>query len=300
MAATPWINAQSQIAQYLAPNSDVSAVGWNPVNLLMGAQKIQYSLNTTWQISPELHVFRVIHDGTSGQTLQIQLPIQANLYQNSAIWFFWLGTSAAGGILEFAALADSSSINGVAGPNATYDFTCDGDKHLFMVIAVDGSYFIKIVQGRDFEVTAGTGISVSGSPNFEISAFAGVPIQLPNITVASATTYYGSNGVGNATEASVNGIIMSQAGTISNLYIATAAAVTATSHTFTVRKGATYAALADTTLTCAIALNALAGSDITHSFTVAKGDVITIKDVQAGTPEAVRSAISFCFKPSAV
>ncbi len=301
--ATPWISTQTGVTQYIGDygtNNVANTQGWNPVNILMQGQQIQYSLATSWQFNPEQHVFRIIQDGTSGQTLIIQLPIMKQLFQQSAMWYFWLGTNTVGSIVQFAALADSSPINQVAGPGATYNFTCDGDKHLFLVVAVNGNYYVKLVQGRNFAVTAGTGISVAGGPSYAVSAFAGVPVQLPNITVASATTYYGGNGVGNATEASVNGIVMTQAGVIDQLNIVTAAAVTATSHTFTVRKGATYAALADTTLTCAIATGALAGSDSTNSFTVAIGDIITIKDVQAGVAEAVRAGISFCFKPSAV
>lgn len=151
-------------------------------------------------------------------------------------------------------------------------------------------------------VAAGSGISVSGSTTFTVSAFAGVPIQLPNITVASGTTYYGSNGTGSGTEASVNAIMITQPGTISNLYVAMASAVTATSHTFTVRRAAAglYTSLADTTLTCTLATGAFVGNDTTHSVAVAAGDIITIKDVQAGSAEALHAAISFCFKPSAV
>jgi hypothetical protein len=299
MSSTPWLCTQTGISQFLGGN-EASDHGWNPVNLLMNSTVIQYSVNATWEFNPELHVYRITHDGTAGQTLQIKLPIMAHLYQQSAIWFFWLGTNTDGAILEFAALDDNSSVNGTAGPSASYSFTCDTDRHLFIVMAVEGNYFIKMVQGRNFSVAAGTGTVVTGSPDYVVSAFAGVPVQLPNITVAAATTYYGNNGVGNATETSVNGIIMSQAGVLSNLYIKTAANVTADSHTFTLRKGSTYAGLADTTLTCAIASGAASGSDITHSVVVAAGDIITIKDVQAGAAEAVRAAISFCFKPSAV
>lgn len=300
MSATPWINDQSYITT-LADAEDFVNPSWNPVNIFMSADTIKYTDATSWQFNPELHVFKIQHDGTSGQTLTIQLPILSKLYSESCIWFFWLNQGVDGAIVSFAALAGDEPINGTAGPDATFNFTCDGDRHLFMVIAVNGGYYIKMVQGRNFTVSAGTGTSVAiDLPDYAVSAFAGVPVQLPNITVAAATTYYGSNGVGNATEANVNGIMITQAGVISNLYIATSAAVTATSHTFTVRKGATYAALTDTTLTCAIATTALAGSDQTHSFTVAKGDIITIKDVQAGTPEALHAAISFCFKPSAV
>jgi len=303
-AATPWINAQTGITQYVGDygsNNVVPGSSWNPVNLFMQGQTIQYSLATSWQFNPEQHIFRILQDGTAGQTLIIQLPIMQQLYQQSAIWFFWLGANTVGSILQFAALADNSAINQVAGPAATFNFTCDGDKHLFIVVAVNGNYFIKMVQGRNFDVTAGTGTSVAGGPaSFAVSAFAGVPIQLPSITVASATTFYGGNGVGNATETSVNGFIMTQAGTIRDLFVTTPVATTATSHIFTVRKGATYAALTDTTLTCTILATALTGNNQVQSFTVAKGDIITIKDVQAGTPEAVRAAISFCFRPSAV
>jgi hypothetical protein len=76
--------------------------------------------------------------------------------------------------------------------------------------------------------------------------------------------------------------------------------VTATSHTFTLRKGTAYGGLSDTTLTCAIASGSASGSDVTHSVTVAVGDILILKDVQAGTPEALASSISVLFKPSAV
>lgn len=149
-------------------------------------------------------------------------------------------------------------------------------------------------------VVAGSGTSVSGTSTFTVNAFAGVPVQLPNVTLASSPAFYGANGVGNGTEANVNAIMFSQPGTISNLYVTLSAGATATSHTFTVRKGSSYGTLADSVITCVILLGASSGSDLTHSIAVAAGDIITIKDVQAGTPEALRAAISLCFKPSAV
>jgi len=243
----------------------------------------------------------MVHDGTNSQTLQVQLPIMANLKESSMIWFFWLRSgSAAGSTLQFIASADSSSINNAAGPNATFNYTNDGSAYLFMVVALNGNYFIKTVQGRNTSITAGTGTVVSGGPaTFTVSAFAGVPMQLPNVSIATATIYYGGNGIGNATEASVNPVIISQPGTISNLYVASSAAATAT-HTLTVRHGTTVAGLADTTLTCALASTTLAASDLTHSFTVAAGDIITVKDVQSGGTETIHLALSFLFKPSAV
>jgi hypothetical protein len=305
MSSTPWINESTNTSQFIGAfggQHESSLPGWNPVNFMMFGPTITYSDSDTWQFDPEKHVFRINHDGVAQDVLQIQLPIMANLYQQSALWFFWLGNSVEGAVLQFAALADSSSINGVAGPNATYDFECDGDRHLFVVLAVAGGYYIKLLQGRNVEIEAGTGIEVSGggAEPWEISAFAGVPLEFSSTTVASATTFYGSNGAGNATETSVNGLLISQDGVISDLYVKTAANVTATSHTFTVRKGAAYGSLADTALTCAILSGAASGSDTTNSVVVAAGDILTLKDVQDGTPEAVATSISVLFRPSAV
>lgn len=300
MSATPWINTQTAFTSYVGSNISIDP-GWSPNGLVMSSQVIQYSLNTTWQFNPEQHFFNILHDGTSGQTLQIQLPVMANLKEQSMIWFFWLrGSNTAGSILQFIASADSSSINNTAGPSATFSYTNDGTAYLFMVVALNGNYFIKTVQGRNTSVIAGTGTVVTGGPaTYTVSSFAGMPMQLPNVSIATATIFYGGNGIGNATETAVNPVIISQPGVISNLYVASSAAATAT-HTLTVRKGSTVAGLADTTLTCALASTALAASDVTHSFTVLAGDIITVKDVQSGGTEVLHLAISFLFKPSAV
>lgn len=159
---------------------------------------------------------------------------------------------------------------------------------------------------NNVSVTAGTGIAVTGSPIYSISAYAGVPVQLGNIVLANqATQYFGLNGVASATadtSASVIAFIASQPGSISSLYVNLAANVTATSHTYTLRNASSYAALADSTITCAMVTGAHSASDTTHSINVVAGDLITIKLVQAGTPEssAVKASISFLFKPSAV
>lgn len=306
MSSTPWIidsNEESIFLGSFASQHDSSLPGWNPINIMMAGPVITYSEHNSWQFNPEKHVFRILHDGEAGDVLTIQLPIIQNLYQQSALWFFWLGgNSAPGAILRFLAAADSSSVNGTPGPNASYDFECDGDRHLFVVMAVAGGYYIKLFQGRNVEIEAGTGTLVTGggSEPFVISAFAGVPLEFSNTTVASATTFYGSNGAGNVSETSVNGLLITQPGEISNLYVKTSANVTATSHTFTIRKGAAYGALTDTTLTCSIASGFSFGSDTTHIVDVEPGDILILKDVQAGTPEALATSISILFKPSAV
>ena len=149
-------------------------------------------------------------------------------------------------------------------------------------------------------VTAGTGISVSGSPSYAVSAFAGVPVQIGNILVNQATAYFGVNSVGSNTEASVLAVMFTQPGTLSNFYVELATAVANTSHTYTVRTGNAYSTLADTTLTCALVTAALTGSDTTHSVVVSAGDICTIKCVQVGTPDLTKVAMGFLFKPSAV
>lgn len=206
--------------------------------------------------------------------------------------------------------------------------TTDTRRNLFFIIVATprNGYFIRAVQdgsllasitsanakltvtqvGQAFTltnnvaVTAGTGTSVSGTSSYAVSAFAGVPIQLGNTLVNAGTVYYGINALGNATESSVIAIMFTQPGVLSNLYIELASAVAATTQTYTVRSGNAYSTLADSTLTCQLATSALTGSDTTHSVVVSAGDIATVKVVQAGTPDTMKAAISFLFKPSAV
>jgi hypothetical protein len=221
----------------------------------------------------------------------------ANLYDQSNIWFFWLNTNTASAILQFAALADSSAVNSVAGPGATYSFTCDADKHLFIVVAVNGNYIIKSIAGRDVTLTAGTGTSITGGPAYVVNSFSGQSITSGAATTASTAALYLGVTTANTTEANVSPWIATRAGTISQLYVKTSTNLAVATNTLvaTVRKNG-----ADTTLTCTVANGTNSANDTVHSFTVVAGDQITAKSVQTATGEVTQLAIAVTFRPSVV
>lgn len=300
MSATPWIQDGLSTIQYVTSgNSTMQPTGWNPCNILEWGQPITYSLNATWQFNPSFHVFNVVHDGIAAQTLQIQLPIMSHLYDESAMWFFWLGTSVPDAILQFSALADDSSVNGTAGPAASYSFTCDGAKHLFMVIATNGKYIIKTVSGRDISLTAGAGISIVAGPlsDFTIDSFSGAVGAFGGATAAATTDLFFGLTAANATETSVSQWIAPRAGVISQLYIKLNSVLAVGTNTLaaTLRKNA-----ADQALTCTVALGASTASDVVNSFSVVAGDLITLKSKQSDTGEVKQLSASFSFRPSSV
>lgn len=99
----------------------------------------------------------------------------------------------------------------------------------------------------------------------------------------SATNYTGLNtGTGwNATEA-IRDVVIPCPGTIDLLEVlAVGSPGAGTSYTITVRKNG-----ADQTLTAAISGTNTANSDVTNSFTVVAGDIISVSCVPSGTPTA--------------
>ncbi len=145
----PWLQNATGVIQYMADKANFPQ-GWNPSGILQWGVPIQYTVNPTWQFNPRFHFFDVIQDAAvAGQILTIELPILANLYDQSFLWFFWLKeTTTPGTILRFIASADQSSVNSDPGPNASYDFVCDEQKHLFAVIATSGNYVVKSITLR--------------------------------------------------------------------------------------------------------------------------------------------------------
>jgi hypothetical protein len=125
-----------------------------------------------------------------------------------------------------------------------------------------------------------------------------MPIYWPtgdNLIGGNTTAYIGINAIGS--DETVVPTVMPVAGTITKLYAQTFTAQPASGNSvLTVRKNN-----ADQSVTLTIAANASAGlfSDLTHSFSVAAGDLVDVKWVNNATTNACKiHYVAFVFIPA--
>lgn len=106
-------------------------------------------------------------------------------------------------------------------------------------------------------------------------------------TVGSSATDYLTLAACSSATSSLGGYVVDSAGTLASLYVASSAGVVGGSNldVLTVLKNG-----AATALTCTIAASGTACSDLTHSVSVAAGDVLTFKFVSAGSDTAANIA----------
>ncbi len=132
--------------------------------------------------------------------------------------------------------------------------------------------------------TAGTGVSGGTADWYGIGGFDFTFGALLG-SVATANRFFAPGGFGLAVETATEiQLAMPRPGTIRNLRLRCTAGTGGGTNTYTVRKNGV-----DTTLTVAILNTAITGTDTTHSFTVAKGDLISqrvSKSSGAGTPQS--------------
>jgi hypothetical protein len=123
-------------------------------------------------------------------------------------------------------------------------------------------------------------------------------INANNATIALSTTAYFSPGASaSSTNRLQRVVIMPVAGTVKNLrVVAIGTQPSSGALTITMQKGSTSSGMADQSVTLTIAANATAEdySDLANSFTVAAGDKVTIKCVNAATAVSIPiTALSF-------
>lgn len=222
-------------------------------------------------------------------------------------------------------------INGVESDFAITRAATDTRRNMFFIVVATphNGYYIRAVQdgnlltsissanakltvtqvGQSFTITdnvsvvAGSGTSVSGTSTFTVNAFSGDSNQMGGVTLANnSPQFFGVSGAVSGTETGVPAFIVVQPGTISAIFVEEATAVTtSTSHTFTLRRGTTYANLADTGLAVVLATGELAGNNSSTTLTVAAGDIITFKMTTVGTADVAKGvALGFLFRSSAV
>lgn len=267
-----------------------------------------WSDSNTYQIQPQKIVHVAVLDSApgGGNTLTITLPYPIAYPAGGCFFLIYLKAANANDTFVLAPIDPLCSINDAAA-GTPLSFTTDGDNHFFLVYGVFNqqtvnafnNYYVKSLGGRNFNITAGSGISLTGYPNFTINAFEGTPVTFGGATTATtAAEYFGvATTSSNATEANVSGWLVTQPGTIKQLYVNLSAnlAVATNTEIVTLRKNA-----AASVLTCTVANGTKSASDLTHSIGVVPGDYITISSVQTATGEAVKASFAFCFRPSAV
>lgn len=108
---------------------------------------------------------------------------------------------------------------------------------------------------------------------------------------AATTTYYGSSY--DSTTETDSKFPCPVAGTVKNLYVSADGAISgANTAIFTVRKNG-----ADQAVTCTVTAGALTANDTTHSFTVALGDLLSVKLVTSASAETRKHCLSFTVVP---
>lgn len=300
------------------------------LNVKVYTNVYRYSATTTAQIKPSYDVHLIEHDGIAppGEVFNLTLPRLQGYPSSRKVFLFHVKSANNGEIVRWTPFDANCQINAL-GAGASYSYTTDVPSRLFMCVGFYGGtdttwnqYYLYPLGGLpsvinsvssanalltattvagavtltdNVQVTAGSGVSVSGSPNFAVSAFTGSGIAFGGLTVAAITALYFGITSPNATENSVAQWIAPRAGTVSQLYVRLSANLAVATNTlaFTVRKNA-----ADTALTCTVATGSSTANDTTHSFTVAAGDLITAKSLQSATGEAVTLSCNMVFRPS--
>jgi hypothetical protein len=209
-----------------------------------------------------------------------QLSDTANLMRSTGV-----NTMTAAGTLDASGSTVTNAVRVpvVAGATATangavdYDSTnnmlhaaqtgADAFVPQFTVTPTNGNCATWVVSGSNYKL--GNGACGSGGG---IVTYSG-----PSLTV-TGTLYFpiGGGGVSSGTETNVDVEAPSPA-TITNFYVQLSAALTAGNLVVTWRKNA-----AGTAVTCTIT-SGTSCSDLTHSFTVAQGDLIDIQAIASGT-----------------
>lgn len=101
--------------------------------------------------------------------------------------------------------------------------------------------------------------------------------EIPNASTRYLEAYTGTSGTAIVTEGDNSSFLCARAGTIKNLYIKVLTNGASTHTPFTVRKNGV-----SQTLTASLLFSTLTAEDTTHSFTVAKGDLISVVVVNPG------------------
>lgn len=271
-----------------------------------------WSESETFQLNPTkfCHLFDIDSEMGGGNILTITLPKISAFSGRAALFVFYLVAENANDILRFTPFDSSCQINDSA-VGSPWNFTTDGDKHFFLcyggytVDTGDGQsanrnmYIIRPISGRNIALTAGSGINITGYPDYTISSYSGQTVNFGGACAAATAARYFGVTTANDTEASVSSWIATRPGTISQLYARTAAVLSVASNTMvvTVRKNG-----ANSTLTCTIANGAQTANDTDagHAFSVVAGDRITISSVQTATGEVAQASFGFSFRPSDV
>lgn len=171
-------------------------------------------------------------------------------------------------------------------------------------LAIDGvAHTVGIIAATGVTVTTNGGVATFPSGQTGTVALTGtigsvLSVLSANATLASATgTTYSSPGYGGTPLASTSeaqvGWVCPRAGTISKLYVITGsvAKVNTPATTITLRKAG-----ADTAVTLTLTqTTATVSSDLTHSFSVAAGDVITISFTTTGAAAVSTSIAGISF-----
>jgi len=134
----------------------------------------KWSANEAYQINPDYVVHYVYLDAPVDEdpfvakTLSLELPYIEAFTTDTCLFIVYLRNTRPNDVFRFFPIDPSCSINrGNAG--AAMEFLTDDDDHMFFVYGAYNNsptktmnkYFIKRIQGREVELTSGTGISIS-------------------------------------------------------------------------------------------------------------------------------------------
>lgn len=181
--------------------------------------------------------------------------------------------------------------------NTNTTCTDTGNGHAFTVAAGDVLSWSSALSGTPSSATGSLSFTfVPTTPN-DTLVMARAPTTQTGST-AFASTNNGQISTWNTTEANRQNVVP-DAGTISNLYLqVTAAAGAAKSYAYTVDKNTTAQALTTSITGAGSGAGITTANDTTHSFTVAKGDLIDYSAAPSGTPAANSSGLGIKFVSS--